>query len=463
MEVKKWFVMTALCMWGICLTISSAVLVGAQTEPAGTAAQMDGTSGEGVVEDSYQAPEAGTNAQGQRIIPEPLWEYSGPDRAYRLVKSRNAQGLSTYFTSEDGILQLGRTSGHLYAFDEQGDMITGLRKINGAWYYLTPREKAEKTTDVAAPDHTTVGMAVRDRWIKKDDGAWWYFDSVGRYDSVRIGSRKIDGSYYYLRKNGIPCEDCFKTVDKKKYYYGEMGVRADYVGWKTINEKKYYFNRKHYVEIKTGWRKIGGARYYFGPRGRMYAQRWLNAGGKRYYFKKSGEMAVGWAEYKGTYYYFKKSGELERNTIGKSGGTYYLVNAKGARGADILKGVGIKASMSRAQKLRACFDYVVRRYTYMPAEVWPPKGWEPYHAYRIMITKRGNCYDYAAAFCYLARAVGYKDMACVAGERSDETGGYRPHGWCVYRGRVFDPRLTYPDGTYPYDTAYRDLPHKYRK
>lgn len=264
-------------------------------------------------------------------------------------------------------------------------------------------------------------------------------------------------------------KDRFVTVGDRQYYYNSAGKRAAYTGWKTINGRKYYFHKKHYVVKKKGWQTIRGERYYFGAKGVMYSQRWVTLKGKRYYLLKSGKMARGWAEYKGGYYYFAENGELERNTIARSRGRYYLVDAKGRRGADILKGVGIRSSMSKEQKLRKCFEHVIKDFTYLPAEVWPlsgegpPEGWEARHAYRIMVSKCGNCYDYAVAFCYLARAVGYKRMVCVAGERSDGTGGYRPHGWCELRKKVFDPRLTDRQGRHPYDTPYGSLPYIYRK
>lgn len=452
----------------------------------------------------YQAKES-KNAQGLIVIENPRWEANKAKTTYRLLKTKTAKGEITYYKSDDGVVQLGAKNGSYYLFDKNGNIRTGCLTVNKARYYFTPKSKAAKTKTAYTPNGTTWGMAVKNawrksgkswyyfnsigrhdqskkglqkingsyyyldskfvpcasKWVKQKNGAWQYFNKDGKYNSKRIGSQKIGGSYYFLNKKGIPYKSCFKTVKKKKYYYLSSGKRANYTGWKTINKQKRYFNAKHYLEVKPGWQLIGGKYYYFGPKGGMVAKKWSTIGGKRYYFKSNGQMATGWTKIGGTYYYFNGSGTLDGSTIAKQGTKYYFVTPQGTRGANILDGVGVTAAMNSGTKLQVCFNYVVRNCRYMGGPVWPPRGWEPYHAYKMLTTRYGNCYDFAAAFCYLAKAVGYESMTCIAGQCASASGGLTPHSWCEFNGMVFDPEISYANGLYLFNVSYGNLPFAY--
>lgn len=466
--------------------------------------ENEGNDDDNKEEDSYQAQES-TNANGLKVIANPLWEKSTTGNVYKLVKTKSSQEKTVYYTLSDGVLQLGTDPGYYYAFDRKGNLITSGKVINNIRYYFTPASQAVKDSGSVTPNQTTLGRAVQNRWVKVNNrwyyfnalgqqdtsktglqkingnyyylnsscaptvnkwlkqrnGAWWYFGKTGKYNSKRIHSQKINGSYYYLNKKGIPFKNCFKTVKKNKYYYGASGKRASYTGWKSIKKEFYYFGKNHNVIVKTGWQTIQGKSYYFSSKGVMYAKRWATIGSSRYYFKASGAMATGWSKIDGTYYYFKNSGTLERNTIAKQGNNYYFVTLQGTRGRNILDGVGVNSAMSSDAKLRACFNYVINHCRYMGGQLWPPQGWEPYHAYKMLTTRLGNCYDFAAAFCYLAKAVGYEDMICISGQCASASGGYTPHSWCEYRGMVYDPEISYANGLYLYNVSYGQLPFGY--
>ncbi len=511
--IKKWI--ACMAIYGLC-SIAAPGLVSADSPNSAYLAETqamtetgeDGGGKENDKEDekipAYQAKES-KNAQGLTVIANPRWDYNKSSKTYKLVKTQTSTGATTYYNASDGVLQLGTQGGYYYAFDSKGNILTGNRVINGKRYYFTTKTKAIKTKASVAPNGSTWGMAVKNswkkvgkswyyfnsigqqalnkkglqkingsyyyldskfvprasKWVKQKNGAWWYFNKNGKYNSKRVGSWKINGSYYFLNKKGIPYKKCFKTVKGKKYYYNAAGKRANYTGWKTINKKKYYFNKKHYLEVKPGWQLIGGKYYYFGPKGGMAAKKWSTIGGKRYYFKANGQMATGWVKISGTYYYFNGSGNLDRSTIAKQGNNYYFVTSQGTRGANILDGVGVNAAMNSGTKLQVCFNYVVRNCRYMGGPVWPPKGWEPYHAYKMLTTRYGNCYDFAAAFCYLAKAVGYEGMICIAGQCASASGGLTPHSWCEFNGMVFDPEISYANGLYLFNVSYGNLPFAY--
>lgn len=87
--------------------------------------------------------------------------------------------------------------------------------------------------------------------------------------------------------------------------------------------------------------------------------------------------------------------------------------------------------MSRPQKLRACFDYITSpAFLYIPQpEFRNVPSWKRDYAYRMLTTKRGVCYDFAAAFGFVAREVGYSDVEIYHGAISSAYGGYADHGW----------------------------------
>lgn len=91
---------------------------------------------------------------------------------------------------------------------------------------------------------------------------------------------------------------------------------------------------------------------------------------------------------------------------------------------EICAGGGSRDELLREAYLyvRDSFDYLRRNYYEVGAD-----GWQTDEALTMLTTRRGNCYCYAAAFCALARGLGY-DATAVAG-----TVGYArsPHGWVI--------------------------------
>ena len=95
--------------------------------------------------------------------------------------------------------------------------------------------------------------------------------------------------------------------------------------------------------------------------------------------------------------------------------------------------------------LRKVYDHCHQDYKYLrkDAYLFGQTGWEVKDA-KDMITKgRGNCYNFAAIFWALAKAMGY-DVVCLSGTC---TGTDQPHGWVglYYEGtRYFvDPEWQY--------------------
>lgn len=114
------------------------------------------------------------------------------------------------------------------------------------------------------------------------------------------------------------------------------------------------------------------------------------------------------------------------------------------------------AEMSRYRALICAFLYVAENYSYMDHE-WDEYGfdgtadWTAHRALVFFQSGGGVCYDYASAFCVLARALGYEAYNVVGSVFG------RDHGYvCIPQGDLFvlyDPELAsvepelYPDLT----------------
>ena len=98
-------------------------------------------------------------------------------------------------------------------------------------------------------------------------------------------------------------------------------------------------------------------------------------------------------------------------------------------------------SMTRDQKLRVLFDYVVQNYTYLarPLVSKGTTGWEPEYTLFFLQNGKGNCFSFAAAYCLLCRELGLLAYTVVG------TSAGSAHGWVEIPldgvTYMFDPEL----------------------
>ncbi len=271
----------------------------------------------------------------------------------------------------------------------------------------------------------------------------------------------------------------WKEKNGKGFYCNAKGKKV--TGWKTIDGKTYYFEKsgKQKGQMATGWKMIGGKRYYFEKAGKVgqkkgqMATDWKTIGGKTYYFEKSGkqkgQMATGWKTIKKKKYYFTPSGSAAGQMVTGwqiFGKICYFFNEKGvlnpaktvnaSRSADKTGSAKTKTErraqaivakittdkMTKEQKLRVCFDYVMKTYTGRRPRTphYCGDDWPVVYANDMFLDGSGNCFSYAAAFAFLAKACGYTNVyAC------NSTG----HGWTEIDGLVYDPE------------EYRNTKYKY--
>ena len=191
-------------------------------------------------------------------------------------------------------------------------------------------------------------------------------------------------------------------------------------------------------KIITGWYSKKGHIWYFNKKGKKVTG-WKTIKGKKYYFLTSGRyrgtVVTGWMKQGKAWYYFNKKGVYQPK---KSANASRSSDSTGsARQKTIRRAKAIVASitnsrMSKAQKLRVCFEYVMKSYTGRRPRTPHYKGtdWPVVYANDMFLDGSGNCFSYAAAFAYMAKACGYKNVYCC-----NDTG----HGWVEIDGLVYDP------------------------
>lgn len=106
-----------------------------------------------------------------------------------------------------------------------------------------------------------------------------------------------------------------------------------------------------------------------------------------------------------------------------------------------------KDSMTKEEKLRACYNYMRDHYVYITRTVVETghKGWENQYASRFFSDKGGNCCSWAAAFTAVAKRLGYPARA-VSGVIYYANGQrWGRHGFTEIKMngkiRIFDPEI----------------------
>ena len=168
----------------------------------------------------------------------------------------------------------------------------------------------------------------------------------------------------------------------------------------------------------TGWYTKQGHTWYFNKQGKRVTG-WKIIKGKKYYFRTSGRyrgtVVTGWMKQGNAWYWFSKKGvyhpERSANASRASDSTG-SARQKTIRRAKAIVASITNSKMSKAQKLRVCFEYVMKSYTGRRPRTPHYKGtdWPVVYANDMFLDGSGNCFSYAAAFAYMAKACGYKNV-----------------------------------------------------
>ncbi len=235
----------------------------------------------------------------------------------------------------------------------------------------------------------------------------------------KAGIRKVNGKYYYFDSKGKKITG-WKKVNDNTYYFlpqgsGKSPKASAATGWRNINNHWYYFDKR--AVMQTGWKTIGGKKYYF---------RTSNKDGLR------GVSSQGVKKVKDKWYIFgRKKGALIREMTSKDKEDYKTLN----RAKEIVKSI-TNDKMNDAQKMRACFDWVMAKPYAVFRKFDVNKNWTVLYANDHFVTGGGDCHSDAAAYAYLLRALGYKNVyVCLDCDGTKAQG----HSWAELDGKVYDP------------------------
>ncbi len=152
---------------------------------------------------------------------------------------------------------------HIYMFDAEGRQLKkGFHTLEGFNYYVDKK-----------------GYVVSG--VEKINGAYYGFDTE-TYQQL-YGYQKVNGEYYYFdEQNGAAATKNILRINGKTYYFGAKGARM--TGWVKHKGFKYYFNEKTGNMVK-GWKKINNKYYYFSKTdGKMQKSKWIG----KYYVNSKG-------------------------------------------------------------------------------------------------------------------------------------------------------------------------------
>ena len=321
-----------------------------------------------------------------------------------------------------------------------------VRAMNASSAYISGYNKA------GAPFRYIAPPAIKSI-TKADTGVTLSWNTVNGAASYRVYRKDFGGAWTKIAETDGSTYTDTQAPANTAYTYtlrclDEQGGLASYF----IGDTKYYYNGA----IANGKLTTGGVTVNFNNGSAR--QGYVTVGGKTYYYDSNGTLKKGGivgSDSEG-YRYADKNGVIDSSArlavtyAGKNwnvldGVAYQVTTEKDKTLHKALKLVAelTTPDMTDAQKLRKCFDYLqTETYEYNP-RVPHYKGtdWPIRYANDIFDTKGCNCFSYAAAFGYMAKAIGYGNVfACHSGG----------HGWTEIGGLVYDAEWQRSHHTYSY-------------
>lgn len=296
-----------------------------------------------------------------------------------------------------------------------------------------PPQATPIPTETPAPTPTPAPI-LKDGWNKLENGKKQYI----RKGVPVTGIQKISGKVYCFDQDGFLVTNNWYINGSKKYRTDKNGVmlKSRLI---TVNKKVYYLSSNG--TVFKGWKKFSNGRSYFDANG-VRVTGLKKIGKYTYYFNGKGIMQTGTVKVKNNTYYLKDNGQLEAR---KTGSRYYNASGKAMskvqaddfetlqRAKSIVKKI-TTSKMSKKEKLKKCFDWVMAKPYVTRRSFTNEKGWPAVYANDHFVMGGGNCFSDAAAFAYLAKALGYtKVYVCT------DSAGRDAHGWAEINGLVYDP------------------------
>lgn len=393
----------------------------------------------------------------------------------KLVKSGEARRYYTYSSGKWNALKgaYKTIDGVLYYFNSASGIAAKMYKnsTNQLYRYSSSKMKLVKS-DIATVRGNRIyffnskGQKItKAGWYTIASGARVYVNKNG-YVAAKMpasGKSRKYYSYDYKSLKWVAKKSTWINVNGVEYYFAKNGVAVymyntksgkftDYKNGKwnsaknTIhslkNGKIYLFNSKSIVVKKAGWYSINSTdKVYVSSKGYVTMKFSTKSGklNKYNYSKKKWEL-VKVTSYKigSNTYYFNSKGILAKGEIvGDSKTGYFYVDETGCKvtSTEIQLVVNFirqhtDDSMTREQKLYACFAYLSRNYPYLRDYVVPTDASRfTYYCIDMLTNNHGNCYRCAATFATVATVLGYKARVTCGQVTNLQGDGFTIHGW----------------------------------
>ena len=226
--------------------------------------------------------------------------------------------------------------------------------------------------------------------------------------------------------------------------------------------------------LKGKFVKKKGLKYFKKKKGGYAKNMFFTYRKNVYRVNKKGVVVKGWMKYKGNYYFFdRKSGKMkiggkaDNFKISRYGvfkdNKYNLERVNVYLLAQKVMEKYTKPTDSKSDKLYKCYKWLAK-YPYMEfrkvryTKKKHPKDWDIIYARDIFDRHKGCCASEAAAFAYLAKTCGYKNVKICS-----DTG----HCWVDIDGKLYDPLFAEDRGfSKNYNATYWDYrvrPAYYKK
>lgn len=318
----------------------------------------------------------------------------------------------------------------------------------------------------AVPEPAAAGteqLAVPDGLAREADGRVAYYKD-GAPVSLQPGVQQIAGAAYYVAQDGGICAErsCVAQMDDGRRYcfQDDCSLRWLEEGLVTLFDGTYYAAEDGYaladdrqtviwledagyaldesgrvLQAEPGVQEFFGKTYLVQADGQSLTRHepgpWLREDGL-YFVQADGSLLTGGSE---GYLYFGADG---RYTSGNE-------TLDEAVSALLLESCG-EEMLEPEQMLRAAYTYLRDHYTYLSMEHYEAgtTDWAESCALTFFDLGKGNCYCWAAAFCYCARQLGYQAYVVAGAEsRPDNDHAWTMIDWPDGKTYLFDAQLEY--------------------
>ena len=186
--------------------------------------------------------------------------------------------------------------------------------------------------------------------------------------------------------------------------------------------ENFYFDERGYLADSTGLFKLRG-HYYFLKDG-MLQTKDTTYRKKTYYMNLNGTVA---GYQKGTRLFStngKKMSAIAKRDFQTRGYAREIIHST------------VNTSMNENEKLQACFQWVVKHYSYAEVPCNGEKGWTSKSGETMLRRGIGDCRGLAVGFAYLASELGFKETYLCQDSKNVFSGS---HCWTSVNGKYYDP------------------------